>query len=270
VRLIAPTAKPVKLDPVWANRGTEAWYRARLRELLKAMHDSLQLHIEATYKREPPTIGMAQDASSTVALRKTLKQWGDRWSRRFDEMAVSIAEQFAKKSTRATQISMLTALKKAGFTVEFKPTAKSIEAYRAVVASNVGLIKTIPQQYLKDVEQSVYNAVMRGGDLHTLSKSLVQSYGVSYRRAAIIARTENNKAKALMEATRRQELGLTESVWQHSSAGKVPRPTHVKMSGKRYKNSQGMWDSAEQKYVFPGELINCRCASRSLIPGLPD
>ena len=109
---------------------------------------------------------------------------------------------------------------------------------------------------------------MRGGDLATLSKSLHQNYGVSYRRAALIARTENAKAKGLMEATRRQELGISEAIWQHSHAGKVPRPTHVAMNEKRYTISKGMYDSNEGKFVFPGELIACRCTSRAIIPGL--
>ena len=53
----------------------------------------------------------------------------------------------------------------------------------------------------------------------------------------------------------------------HSHAGKKPRPSHVRMNGKTYDVKQGMWDSAEGRYVFPGELINCRCTSRSVIPG---
>jgi len=62
------------------------------------------------------------------------------------------------------------------------------------------------------------------------------------------------------------ELGITEAVWMHSHAGKVPRPTHVAMNGTRFKVAEGMWDSAEGKFIQPGELINCRCTSRSVLP----
>ena len=268
MKLQAP--KPVAIRAVHPNAGVMAWYANRLQDWLDAMHDSLKLHIEAAYKREPPTIGMAHDASSTVALRKALKLWGDRWRSKFDEMSQTLAEQFAAKSFKTTQISMMDALKQGGFTVAFKPTAKSIEAYRAVVNTNVGLIKSVPAQYLKEVEQSVWNSVMKGGDLATLSKSLQQNYGVSYKRAAIIARTENGKATAIIQATRQQELGLKQAIWLHSGGGRVPRPTHVAMSGKPFDLGKGMWDRDERSWVFPGQLINCRCVSKALIPGFDD
>jgi uncharacterized protein with gpF-like domain len=108
---------------------------------------------------------------------------------------------------------------------------------------------------------------MKGGDLATLSKTIQEKYGIAYRRAALIARDQNNKAKAVYENVRRQELGIEEATWMHSSAGKEPRPTHVAMNEKRYKLGQGMWDSGEGEYVWPGQLINCRCTSRAVIPG---
>ncbi len=55
----------------------------------------------------------------------------------------------------------------------------------------------------------------------------------------------------------------------HSRAGKEPRVTHLKMNGKLYELSKGMFDPDPQvqKYVLPGELINCRCTKRVYIPG---
>jgi len=47
---------------------------------------------------------------------------------------------------------------------------------------------------------------------------------------------------------------------------KTPRKTHIAMDGKSYRIAEGMYDSAEGKYVLPGELINCRCTSRAVIP----
>ena len=85
-------------------------------------------------------------------------------------------------------------------------------------------------------------------------------------RAATIARDQNNKAKATIERTRRQELGITHAIWQHSAGGKVPRATHIAMSGKPYLISEGMYDSAVGRYVWPGTEINCRCTSRAIIP----
>jgi SPP1 gp7 family putative phage head morphogenesis protein len=255
------------LSPVWDNAGVAAWYRRQLTRLVDDMHSSLVLHIEAAYKREPPSIGFAHDDAATV-LSRALAKWGQLWTRKFNLLSGVIAQRFASKNFEATETATRAAFAAAGWTVKFKPTARSVEAYRAVIAENVNLIKSIPQQYLKDVRTQVWALVMKGGDLGTLSKNLQASYGVTKRRAALIARDQNAKAKAVIENTRRREIGITEAVWMHSHAGKEPRPAHVAMNGKRFSLAKGMWDSVEKEWVLPGQLINCRCTSRALIPAL--
>ena len=263
--------KPKTARPVRANAGVEAWYRNQLEDCITAMHESMVLHIRAAYKRTPPTIGFAQDdVDPTVALQRTMKKWGDHWRKKLDGMSRDLAARFAKKNFRISQTAMKASFREAGFTVKFKPSKGSVSAYRAVLAENVNLIKSIPDQYLKDVESSVWQSVMRGGDLHTLSRTLQKVHGVTSRRAAFIARDQNFKAKAIIENERRKELGITEAIWQHSSAGKVPRPTHVAMNGCRFKLAKGMYDSAVEKNVFPGTEPNCRCSSSAIIPGLDE
>jgi SPP1 gp7 family putative phage head morphogenesis protein len=138
---------------------------------------------------------------------------------------------------------------------------------QATVHENVSLIKSIPRQYLTQVEGLTMRSVQSGRDLGFLAKGLQKQFGVTKKRAALIARDQNNKATTMLNRARQTELGITEAIWVHSSAGKKPRPTHVKMNGKRYDVSEGMYDSHEGRYVLPGELINCRCTSRSVIPG---
>lgn len=214
---------------------------------------------------------VAMDAPSpTKALQAALAKWGADMIKRFDKMAQRVADSFAARNQQATQIGMLAQLKKAGFSVAFKPTQKSMEAYRIVAAENVGLIRSIPRKYHADVEQKVWNAVREGSDLHTLSVELRKAHGITVKRAALIARDQNAKAKAVIERTRRQELGIHRAIWMHSHAGKEPRPTHVEMDGKPYDLAKGMWDSDEGKWVHPGQLINCRCTSRPIIDGFED
>lgn len=212
----------------------------------------------------------AERKNPSVLLRKALQKWGGLWAKRIDSLSSELARRFAGKATAATQASMMSALDRAGFTVKFKPTARSVATFEAVVAENVGLIKSIPQQFLKDVESAVWQSVMKGGDLATLTKTIQDKYGIAYRRAAFIARDQNNKATAAMENTRRMEMGFKEAFWLHSHAGKEPRPTHVAMNGKRYTLSEGMYDSAIKKNTWPGVEPNCRCNSRAILPGFDD
>lgn len=270
----APTRRDTLAPAVHANRGVEAWYRRQLQGVLDDMNRSLTLHVLAAWKSAPPSIGLAQDAkrSPTKALRDALDRWGGQWVERLDAMAAEIATRFATKAATATQAGMMAAFKQAGFTVEFRPTAASLEAYKTVIEYNVGLIRTIPQQYLAEVRTHVWQSVIDGADLHTVSRKIQDTYNKSAKRAALIARDQNNKAKAIIEATRRQELGITEAIWQHSGGGKEPRPTHVEAGRKRvrFKLSEGWRDPAVGKYIWPGTEINCRCTSRSVIPGFVD
>lgn len=215
-------------------------------------------------------IGMAQDAkrlTPAILLDRALSKWGGLWIHRFNVASDKLARQFATKSKRATEAGMMAQLKEAGFTVKFKPTKAIRNAFDAVAAENVGLIRSIPQKYLADVQQTVWQGVASGSDLATVADTIQQKYGIAHRRAALIARDQNHKAKAAIEKANRLEVGITAADWQHSHAGKDPRPTHVAMNGQRYDIAKGMWDSAVQKYIWPGTEINCRCSDRPVIPG---
>jgi SPP1 gp7 family putative phage head morphogenesis protein len=258
------------LVAVRANCGIEQWYKTKLTEMIKAMHDSMTLHISAAWKCDEPSIGFAADANPSVTLKRAMNRWGRLWQWKFNALSDEISRRFASKNFGATQTAMQASLAATGFAIKFRPTPESMEAYHAVVSSNVALIKSIPQIYLKDVANSVWASVTAGGDLSTLSKDLQKNYGVSYRRAALISRTENFKAKAVIESVRRKQLGIDQAVWLHSGGGKVPRPTHVAMSGKKFDVSKGLYDSEVQRFVFPGELISCRCTSRAVLEGYND
>lgn len=232
---------------------------------------ALTLHPGARQALEKLQPLMAQDAPSpTKALQAALAKWGAQTIKKFDLMSRKIADDFAKRNQNATQASVMAQLRKAGFTVKFKPTRESVEAYRIVAAENVALIKSIPRKYHEQVEQKVWNAVRNGSDLHKLSAELRKAHGSTISRAALIARDQNAKAKAVIERVRQQELGIRRGIWMHSNAGKEPRPTHVAMNGRPYDLAKGMWDSDEQEWVHPGQLINCRCTMRPVIEGFED
>lgn len=210
---------------------------------------------------------MMPKAGANLLLRKALSRWSVLWTRRLEKVSDTIARDFAVRNKSATDTAMLGKLAKAGFTVKFKPTPASKDALNAVISENVGLIRTIPQKFLGDVEVAVWQSVMAGSDMDTLSREIKAKYGVAWRRAALIASDQNAKAKAAMERARREEVGITTAKWLHSHAGVVPRPTHVAMDGETYAVSEGMWDPAVQKRIWPGTEINCRCSDRALIPG---
>lgn len=259
------TTKQRPLRPVRPAAALQAAYAQRLLQLVDEMHRSVLYWITAAYRADPPR--MAQDATPASKLQRTVRALRRRWEKQFDGMAAKLATYFAQAAEDRNSRVLKKILKDAGFTVKFRMTPAQRDVVEAIVNENVSLIKSIPQHYLTQVEGAVMRSVTAGRDLGTLTTTLQKQYGSTRRRAELIARDQNNKATAMLQRARQLELGMEKAVWVHSSAGKVPRPAHVKMNGGTFDIAKGMWDPHEKKYVLPGELINCRCFSRPLLPG---
>jgi SPP1 gp7 family putative phage head morphogenesis protein len=232
------------------------------------MQNSIVHWLVASYRENEPTlVPMAQDALPANMLRKTMKELRKRWETRFDGMALKLAEYFAKTVSRRSDSSLQRILQQGGMSVKFKTTKAQKDVLQASVHENVSLIRSIPQRHLDEVEGLVMRSVQRGRALGELSKELHKRYGVTKRRAALIARDQNNKISGALHRVRQLELGIEEAIWIHSGGGKEPRPTHVRNNGKKYSVAKGWWDPAEKKFIMPGELINCRCVARPVIAG---
>jgi 8-oxo-dGTP pyrophosphatase MutT (NUDIX family) len=213
----------------------------------------------------------ASGAQDDLPMQADIDRWADKWVSKFEAMSDRLAAQFTKKAARATRTSMQTEFRKAGWVVEFKPSKATLKGYTDVAKENVQLIRSIPRQYLQAVQKQVRQSVLDGGDLATLTRWIQEEYGKTHRRAALIARDQNNKAKAAMEDAHRMDLGITDAVWKHSHAGKVPRPIHLhQFDGKRYKVGKGLYDRDEGAWLLPGEAVNCRCSSFTILPGFND
>jgi uncharacterized protein with gpF-like domain len=255
--------KPKTLRAIQANVGVEVAYRKSLRATLNEIHADVLSEIVSEYIVHQAEI--AQDINIAQVMQKLFRRLTGTWQRRLDDLAPQMAKIFAKSSTQHTERAMMQAFKRAGFTVHFSMSERVEQEVEAVVGENVGLIKSIGSQYLENVQQSVWQAIKAGHDMHTLSKTLQAKYDISKRRANFIAHDQNNKAKAVIERERRLELGIKRAIWQHSRAGKKPRKSHVHANGKEFDIEQGMYIDGE--WIQPGELINCGCTSRAVIPG---
>ena len=257
--------KPKTVRAVHANQGVEAAYRKALQRLTAEMHGSIEYWLKAAYRKEPPRVAaLAQDASPAKYMQRVLAGLAKRWQKRFDDGAEKIADAYLRAMFDTSDKSFKAALKDAGWSVDFAMTPAVKDAFDASLFENVGLIKSIPQQYLQQVEGVVMRSYGAGRDLETMVKDLKALYPKASHRAELIARDQSNKANAVVNRARQMELGLTDAIWMHSHAGKVPRPDHVAANGRRYKIAEGCKISGQ--YIQPGTEINCRCTSRVVLP----
>lgn len=250
-RTIQPTPNPTDLRAIHPNAGIEAWYRRKMDAEIKAMQDSITYWLTANYRKT----GLAQDDSPAVVMREAMKKLTKHWHKVFDNLATGMAKRLAEKVMGHSDRMLDADLKGAGFAVPFKMTKPMNDAFQATVGENVNLIKSIASEHLSDVEGIVMRSVARGRDLGAMAKDLQHRFGVTKRRAALIARDQNNKATSVMQAARQKDIGITEGIWKHSHAGKQPRPSHLKADGKKFDLSKGMYLDGE--WVMPGQAINC-------------
>ena len=254
--------KPKVARSVPANRGGEVRYERQMLSLIEEMSVSVEHWVGAAYRAAPSPL--AQDASPFKGLQQSLRKVAARWIKRFDDAAPKIAEAYLKGSFRATDSAMRQALKNAGWAVEFKMSPAMRQLYEAKLAENIALIKSIPEQYLGQVEGIATRSFTAGRDLYSMVTDLKALYPKAAHRANFIAIDQSNKATAVVTRARQMELGIVEAIWMHSHAGKVPRPDHVAANGKRYKIAEGCLISG--KYIYPGEEPGCRCTCRSVLP----
>lgn len=262
--------------PIHPNLGLQREYRRKLLELVDEMYASVTWWIGAEYRRQLPRImeydGKGMDASPAADLMKALRRRLRQWQRRFDEKSDMLAQWFAREAAKsastavAASVAGVTGHTVAGIAVEFQMTRAMNNAIASIVFENTSLIRSLPQKAFLEIEGLVMRGARTGYDAGRLTDELQKRFGVTRRRAEFISRDQMNKATEALSRVRMQELGIAEAVWIHSGTPKQPRPTHLKFNGQVFQLDQGLYDADAHRYVQPGELPNCYCTKRPLIP----
>lgn len=265
VRVALDEREPKTLTPIRPSAATRTKYQKRLDAAIEEMTRSVVYWTRAAYRSdEPATVELAQDSALNDAFDKLAR----RWLSKFDDLAPALAKWFAQDHKSRVDRTLKTQLRKAGFTVKFQMSRPMRDAYNAVIDENVALIKSIPARYLESVKVDLMQSVQNGRDLGYLTDQLVKRTGVAKRRAAFIARDQNNRATAVMARTRQLELGITQAKWLHSAGGKTPRPKHVAFSGQVFDLSSGHDFDDGNGSILPGTVYNCRCVAQPILPRL--
>ena len=147
-----------------------------------------------------------------------------------------------------------------GFDLKFAYHSRKERAiFNSIVEQNVNLIKSIASEHLTKVQGVVLRGIETGHDLSRMTEDLEEGFGVSERRAAMIARDQTAKASNNLSRQRLMDYGVKKGKWMHTSSGKTYRDSHVQMDGEIYDLEQGCYDDDYGDYVQPGELRNCHC-----------
>lgn len=262
--------------PVRPNAGFAIAYRKKLYAMIDRMARSYMRWVMAAYRSNPPAVAeltadMAMDAASASVMKKVLDELKKKWMKDFDEGSVKLAKWFAQAAHKRSDAQLKKILKDAGFSIgDLKMTKAQKDVLQAAIEENVSLIKSIPAQFHQKIEGDVMRSVATGGDQGQLVKKLQKTYKTTKKRAKLIAKDQNSKATSSMTKARQVSLGIKYGIWQHSHAGKEPRPSHLANDGNKFSLEKGWFDPDEREWIMPGQLINCRCTWSPIIPELED
>jgi SPP1 gp7 family putative phage head morphogenesis protein len=245
-------------------------YRHKLVKLIEQMHNSIMYWLSIAYKRTEPQreVLMAMDATAAERLQKAINKLAKRWQKRFDQLAEELAKFFAKKVKDHTDKELHKILKRGGMEIEFTMSKGMRETLGAIVKENVSLIKSIPSKHFTQIEGMVMRSILAGYDTYGLQKELEHTFRVTKNRASLIARDQTRKASSAIQRIRYLENGINEAIWMHSHGGRQPRKTHLANDGKKFDVSKGWFDPDPKvrKHIMPGQLINCRCYFKPVLP----
>lgn len=242
------------------NPGVAKAYAKAMLDVIGEMTKSADYWVKAQWNAKLNGRSMDEIAENLDELKQG-------WLAKFDNLSLRVAPAFAKQIERGTTMALKKSLSAYDIpTVRFSMTKEMTEAVNGIVAENVNLIKSIPERYFTQVQTIALQSITRGRDLQYMTDELVKQTGITRRRAANIARDQNNKATAELSKVRQEALGITEGIWIHSGGGSEPRPKHVKANGRRFKLAEGLPVGEGGEYVLPGQEINCGCTWKPVLP----
>ncbi|CAI9399209.1 hypothetical protein CCAJJPOJ_00172 [Lelliottia sp. T2.26D-8] len=270
--VIMSRKKTKTLRAINYNAGDIRWYQRELLAEIRAMNDDVKRQVMDIILANPlaEDSKLAMDANPVQLVKRALDALARKWVDRFINKASPISDDLVKKTESAVDRGLLASARKDSLTINIQWTPAMTEKVDAIIAENVSLIRSIPEKYFTEVEGMVYRAVAKGGDRKQLADDIEREFGkrngITRRRAEFIARDQTRKATSALSSARQQAAGITEGEWVHSGGGHAPRKSHVKAGKerKRFKLSEGCLIDGE--YVMPGQLPNCGCTWKPVLP----
>lgn len=128
------------------------------------------------------------------------------------------------------------------------------------VEYNIALIQNIPEETLERMRNVVYDGFTEGKTTTRIIKELQHTYGMSRRRAELIARDQTAKLNGQIQKAQQQDAGIEEYIWYTTGDNRV-RSSHRELNGKKFSWNDPP-DVGKGRRCHPGEDYQCRCIGR--------
>lgn len=266
--------------PLFYNASLQAKYHSEIQKLVLIMSEETHEAIEALFRGETADEffnqqekASASDASITSESKKLMRKLTEKFDLLFNREAPALAALMVDKTKKASESALKISLIQlsGGLSLNTGIVPKGMDdVANAIIAENVALIKSIPAQYLNDIQGAVMRSITTGSGVNELVPFLQKHKMISLRKARMIAYDQTRKAYTAINKQRLQAIGVKQYKWQHSGGGREPRPSHIAMDGNIYSFDnppQINKDNPGQppEFGIPGQSINCRCTMNPVI-----
>ena len=282
------------------NAGIMTWYVNELQKLTRQMTKECKEELAKIYKKgvlksdvrqkrgfdsqgafpsvspvrfRYPQIAFDESISSQarIALNQLYKKYGDKFSDKSKKLAQSLMKKTNKYSNNQINTALKAMLGASAKDFLLKGSAitpEKSEIMKALIFENVSLIKSIPDEYFKQITGSVARSIENAEGIKQLVNEL-NSYGAkTNRRAQLIAQDQTRKAYNSINRRNFQENGIKKFEWVHSGGSRDPRKYHKDvLDGKVFDIDKGAPNESGKKpdYIFPGQLPYCRCIMKAVL-----
>lgn len=250
-------------------------YNAKLQRLVKQVKKDIDATLIPLVRSLAPEYVQDADLVADAAPVVTTDAWSDtilaavgflreRWaSMRVASGANRIASEFVQSNLKKSERDLR---KSAGIDV-FSGSPVMQEYLRASVQQNTQLIQSIPARYLEEVETLLVANMRSGMRPGYIERALHEQFGVTQRRAKMIARDQTGKIQGELAEKQQRNAGFDYFQWLDSDDSRV-RTRHREIADKVTAYGKGIfrWDnlplSDKGLPIKPGSDYQCRCTPR--------
>lgn len=248
------------------NVSVQSQYQNSIKFLFQELAQETLVLFKKNYSMDGKDLDMP--STTPAKIRKTINELLKKYKKLFDSRGTYYAKLMINKLLKLSEINLALEFRKVNpdLTLKTNYFSGELKEYtKAVIAENVNLIKSIPDEYLSKVEKIMYRAITNSDGATNVNKSIQKLTSISKRRIELMSLDQTRKIYSKVNAYRMQKLGVKKFEWIHSGGGRDPRPSHIAMNGKIFSfDNLPIINKENLKYEppergLPGQTYNCGC-----------
>ena len=255
------TGTTVVLPSIQGSVGHETAYLKQLRVVLRALAVAVRTEVLPMVEREREQAQiqrrLQQDMDDDV-----FRRLGE-FSRFLTDIAAQAVVRILGLEARRHSLTFMASARRV-LGVDLAAVVKSEDLddlLRTAATRNAGLIRSLGDNAVQRVQQTVTTALLSGTPVSELKKQIAADFGVSDSRAKLIARDQMAKLNSDMNRFRHEQAGIEKYTWRTSQDERV-RERHQRLDGRIYAYGE---PTGAEGGLPPGQPVQCRCIAQAIV-----